>query len=487
MIPILFVSDRPSPALEAIISSLDRARFDPSLEVPSAHGRVARLVRLARARGVRLIATEGAGADLAGPRAAALVGAAAVSLRPGAVSRPASARLVAAVVVESEAEREALARAGYPADRIHVIALRPESAGQIEELFDQALAEIGAGGGSSRAIRRAAKTAIATAYRAVRPLLPSARGGRICLCYHRVLPVLGATDPWLVVGVDTFRRQLEAIGRTYEFVTARDLAREDLRGGKGRPLCAITFDDGFADNLEHGLPVLRAIGAPATVFVSTDAVSGHGALWFERVGSAVSAAMRRGARADLLAAVRALLDLTLDGFSDAVTVTRAVCAALKDLPTAERQGRIEALESQIGAAPPAELPRYLSWDDVGELDRAGWEIGSHTMTHPILPRTADARAREEIVGSREQIAQRIGRPPAGFAYPNGDCDDRIVAMVRDAGYEYAVVALPEQARPSDPYRISRRCVSTPTSRGWAAGFSEGAFVAEIEGVLDRLR
>ena len=391
-------------------------------------------------------------------------------------------------LLESAERRRALGDGGRR--RAQTVFTKRRMVRRYEALFDETLGEIGAAGEArARPSRRAAKASLAMGFRAARPLLRLAhRPPFLCLCYHRVLPELGASDPWLVVGAQTFERQLEALSRRYDFVTAEALARALAEGDLGgRPRCAITFDDGYADNLEHGLPVLRRFSAPATIYVSTDPVGGGPVLWFERVGAVIEGAYRRGAQASAQKAAAAVLRTSPSPGTDATTLARTLCETLKDLPTAERSIRIDEYERVVGAPDAGDLPRYLTWDEVRALRDAGGEIGSHTRTHPILPRTDDAAAADEIARSRDELAAALGAAPTGFAYPNGDCDDRTIALVRRAGYAYAVVAMPEQAAKGDPFRITRRCISEHSSRGYAAPFSASAFLAEVEGALDRLR
>jgi peptidoglycan/xylan/chitin deacetylase (PgdA/CDA1 family) len=85
--------------------------------------------------------------------------------------------------------------------------------------------------------------------------------------------------------------------------------------------------------------------------------------------------------------------------------------------------------------------RGLSWSDLGQLVDAGWEIGSHTRTHPRLPQLDDEALAAELRGSREACARSLGRPCRSLAYPFGDVDDRVLAATRAAGYE-AAAALP---------------------------------------------
>ena len=346
-------------------------------------------------------------------------------------------------------------------------------------------------GGAKRVAKGAAKEALARTWSAVRPVahrLPVVRGaGWISLCYHRVTDDPTVTDPWLVVATETFRRQVEALRRSYELVTARELAAELARGARPeRRLCAITFDDGYADNLYQGLPVLERLGVPATIYVSTDAMTGP-ALWFEQVGGIVKSALARGARRELSQAAAEWLGAEPDDQQGVVELTRRLCEAFKHVQSAERRRRVDALAAKVGPPEPDDVPRYLHWDEVRELVRAGWEIGNHTRTHPILPETPGAEAEDEIRVSHEALVRELGAPPVGFAYPNGDCDDRIVGLVRAAGYRYAVVATPDQARAHDPYRIARRCISDHSSAGFRGTFSAPAFLAEVEGALDRLR
>jgi peptidoglycan/xylan/chitin deacetylase (PgdA/CDA1 family) len=85
--------------------------------------------------------------------------------------------------------------------------------------------------------------------------------------------------------------------------------------------------------------------------------------------------------------------------------------------------------------------RGLTWAELGQLADAGWEIGSHTRTHPRLAQLDDDALDEELRGSRKACERALGRPCRSLAYPFGDVDDRVVAATRAAGYE-AAAALP---------------------------------------------
>ena len=78
----------------------------------------------------------------------------------------------------------------------------------------------------------------------------------------------------------------------------------------------------------------------------------------------------------------------------------------------------------------------MSWAAAAELAAAGWEIGSHTMTHPLLTLVDGDRLRDELEGSRETIERHLGSCTS-LAYPYGVADERVAKAAEEAGYEVA--------------------------------------------------
>jgi L-malate glycosyltransferase len=352
-----------------------------------------------------------------------------------------------------------------------------------QELFHQTLEEA-----PGRAPRRAAKVGIAQAWSAARPARRLARRAAwVALCYHRVTPTVSGWDPALTVSADTFRRQLRTLAADYDLVTCGELQRA-LAAGERRRLCAISFDDGYADNLELALPLLREIAAPWTVFVATDPVERGTSLWFERIAALLRPRLHDPAFARLCAEHAPLRALTpaIAAAATAREAVRLAVSALKELPTDAREEAEARLVAAFGPPDAAALPRFLDWDGVRRLDAAGVEIGGHTLTHPVLPRTQEARAREEIAAGRARLEAALGHPVRGFAYPNGDHDSITVRLAREAGFAWAYTAAPA-AWDGDVFRIPRRVVSEQASRGYVAPFSAAAFRAEVEGAFDRFR
>jgi peptidoglycan/xylan/chitin deacetylase (PgdA/CDA1 family) len=164
------------------------------------------------------------------------------------------------------------------------------------------------------------------------------------------------------------------------------------------------------------------------------------------------------------------LDVALgraDGRALAVTFDDAYRSVLElALPILERLGLVGSVfapTSFVGSAGPMAWPgidqwlggpfepelRCLSWEELGELRRRGWEVGSHTRTHPRLTGLGDAELREELAGSRDECEQGLGESCATLAYPYGDWDERVARAAGDAGYA-AACTLPARFHEAAP-------------------------------------
>ena len=96
----------------------------------------------------------------------------------------------------------------------------------------------------------------------------------------------------------------------------------------------------------------------------------------------------------------------------------------------------------------------MSWEDLGRLQEAGWEVGSHTRTHPRLTNLDDSAVRDELAESRHEIATHLSTPCETVAYPYGDVDERVARVAQSAGY-LAGAALTSGLRARGPQRWPR--------------------------------
>jgi peptidoglycan/xylan/chitin deacetylase (PgdA/CDA1 family) len=120
---------------------------------------------------------------------------------------------------------------------------------------------------------------------------------------------------------------------------------------------------------------------------------------------------------------------------DAAGYPATVYAPTAYLESPERPLSWDGIDQWLGGEHEREL-LPMSWDQLGELSDAGWEIGSHTLTHPHLTQVDDAALREELTESKAELERRLGRCET-LAYPYGDHDDRVVEAAGAAGYAAA--------------------------------------------------
>jgi peptidoglycan/xylan/chitin deacetylase (PgdA/CDA1 family) len=256
----------------------------------------------------------------------------------------------------------------------------------------------------------------------------------LIVTYHRFSEREGGA--W--ISARAFAEQVKYLAAHYTLVPLSRLA-SCLRDRELPPrLAAITIDDGYRDAYEIAFPILREHCAPATVFVVTEFVEGTAWLWTDKARYLTESA---SARPFEIGIGGRNLRLELNGASSRAVAAALINAALKPLSEEVREAMIERLAFELGVKPPARPPAEygaINWRQAREMADAGIEIGSHTLTHPILTGLGDARLREEVAQSRDRIQNALGRKVETFCYPNGDYDLRTQREVARAGYGLAV-------------------------------------------------
>jgi peptidoglycan/xylan/chitin deacetylase (PgdA/CDA1 family) len=99
--------------------------------------------------------------------------------------------------------------------------------------------------------------------------------------------------------------------------------------------------------------------------------------------------------------------------------------------------------------------RVMGWDELERLAAAGWEVGSHTRTHPRLPTLGGDELAAELRGSKEDIERALGRPCVSIAYPYGETDRRVAEAAAAVGFSAGGGLLPNRLRARDPLLFPR--------------------------------
>lgn len=278
--------------------------------------------------------------------------------------------------------------------------------------------------------------------------------------FHRVLD---RPDPLLpgVPDITRFQWQMKILADHFNVLPLHEAARRLAEGSLPARAAAITFDDGYADNLTNALPVLANLDLPATFFVATDYLDG-GRMFNDTVIELV----RRvpGERADFSA-----IGLGIEACSSIAerrTLISKLIGHFKYQPSDQRRTEVETMASNFGITLPANL--MMTTDQLRKLAAArGAEIGAHTHTHPILSRVSPEQASHEIRAGKDALESSLQTPMRLFAYPNGrpgkDYGPEHVEMAKRYGFEFAVSTTPSSARrDSDPYQLPRFTPWDPT-------------------------
>ena len=249
---------------------------------------------------------------------------------------------------------------------------------------------------------------------------------------------------------------------------ARLVALDELaaRLAEGRPpeprTVVFTVDDGYADFFRVGLPIFAEFDCPATVFVVTGFLDGELWLWWDQVEAALGTADRGDLSVPIAGATEIL---RWNGSAERERAREALVERLKRVPDEERRAVIPRIAAAAGttiaaSAPAAYAP--MTWAEVRAAEGRGMRFGPHTVSHPILSRTDDARSEQEIAGSWNRLRAMVSHPVSVFCYPNGDPDSfgpREERTAASSGLTHAVSTTPgyvtTAAARAGAYRLPR--------------------------------
>lgn len=226
------------------------------------------------------------------------------------------------------------------------------------------------------------------------------------LCYHDPEP-------------DVLAAHLDQLRRYYSIVSLRDFVAWRRSGGSNelpRHPLVITLDDGHVGNAKLLDLVIRET-LPITIFLCSGIIGTQRHFWWKDVG------------------------------------TVAERKHLKDLPNEERLRELDRLGYREDTSYTDR--QALSREEIQAM-APYFDFQAHTRFHPLLPKCTDARARDEIVGCKEDLATYYGLDIYAFAYPNGDYCDRDVMLVKHAGYACALtIDEGSNNERDDLYRLKR--------------------------------
>jgi peptidoglycan/xylan/chitin deacetylase (PgdA/CDA1 family) len=270
------------------------------------------------------------------------------------------------------------------------------------------------------------------------------------LMYHRVaVPV---HDPWgLAVDPVHFERQLAYLMKHRTVLSMDDfIAQLQLRSLPSNAI-AITFDDGYVDNLVNAAPALTSHSAPATLFLPTGFVGQTRAFWWDELAAMILESTEQVSLELIVDGESVRLAWPIAGPTDISGHWRAweiprterqksyleIWRRLQRSSEATRTHTMESLRNHL-QVPQDQLARPMNADEIRVLlSNDLFTLGAHSISHPALTTLSGEERRREIVESAQQCRALTTRHVAGFAYPYGDMNSEVCADVAGSGLSWA--------------------------------------------------
>ena len=296
--------------------------------------------------------------------------------------------------------------------------------------------------------------------------------------YHSVGDEL--PDPWSIrVTPKYFEEHLEVLKRLSKSMAFSNFAKANQEKTLEHGSVAVTFDDGYANNLHRAKPLLEKYEIPGTVFVASDFVKEGKHYWWDLLSEVLLSPGRLPDR----------LQLEVDGLQKEWLLGSAADYSVQE---ANDQSRTLASEAEPGSRlrffyeiweaihvapvethlplleqicawagkpfdPPIDSYRPMNPDELILLEQGGLVgVGGHTANHPQLSFQSEGVQRDEIFRCKTDLEAMLNHPVTGFAYPYGGRSSATVSLVEEAGFRHAVTTYQESVwYRSRPFELPR--------------------------------
>jgi peptidoglycan/xylan/chitin deacetylase (PgdA/CDA1 family) len=298
----------------------------------------------------------------------------------------------------------------------------------------------------------------------------------LVLTYHRIAepgsdcfynPIISAT-------AESFRAQIQWLHNHVRILSLEDvLLRIEDGAPWNEPAALVTFDDGYRDNFDAAVPILREFGVPATFFIATAFLESGKLPWWDYVAYVIKKtdkALFNVSRSQSNHQPPFSIDLN-QASRDAV-IMRIVRAFL-DHSIPEEAWFLDQLAAAAEVAvdePGLSRQLFTDWEQLRRLSQSDpcFSIGSHSHSHPELSRLLEQSQCDELTLSKQILESRLGRKVHALAYPfgwSGAYDRATKRAAAQAGYRLAFTGCPGVNRPGmlDAFEISRLGVGSADS------------------------
>lgn len=262
--------------------------------------------------------------------------------------------------------------------------------------------------------------------------------------YHRVTLPTDTMQAGMFVTPDTFNKHLQFLKKKFAVISLKELLATLKQGKKissKKPVCVLTFDDGWKDFYDFAFPLLHTHKLPATVFLPTEYIGSSKRFWTDIFADLIlqqhKTPLDINIKAEYLETISQLQDLQ-GSFEEKLEVGIEL---LKKLPKDQIFEILTTLSKMWGVKNIGNERDFIDWSEANEMLASELiSFGSHTVSHEILTTIPENTVKKELIDSKHKLLEKglMNDSCLSFCYPNGNVNGDISRLVHESGYDIAV-------------------------------------------------
>lgn len=242
---------------------------------------------------------------------------------------------------------------------------------------------------------------------------------------------------WPPMTVALFKKIIRHLTENFQVVPLEHYLDDPGAFQTKRKIATVLFDDGYKDNIEYAAPVLAQYKCPASFYIVTDCIDKNIPTWTYLIDAALTGTAKKSIELshDFVPEKFKAFDLRINGLPN--PLVKEVKPWMKKLSNPQR---MHIMQSVLQQCKDVQTPgKMMSWDDVRQLSRQEFIIGSHSHSHPMLASLQnELEISDELRISAKRIREETGNLPQTISYPIGSFDDRVVKLSKASGYQYGL-------------------------------------------------
>lgn len=270
--------------------------------------------------------------------------------------------------------------------------------------------------------------------------IPSTSG--VVLMYHEVLPDDITLPAWTIVRESDFLWQMSYLRSHFDVLSMDQAINRVIENNVSkRPFAVVTFDDGYAGNLNTVLPIMKSLELPFIVYVATKAIIDSKLYWYDQIINLLSEQRDVHISIEFNDKIEQFVIRQKVSDNTRWKEVQRLLNRLKQLRPEDRDKIVSNITGEYNSG--CSVLEMLTSCDLKRLaDSECVTIGSHTHRHELLDTLESGEIRDTLLIAHKYITSITGRQPRHFAYPNGNFNHIVLKHVQEAGYKTAVTTSP---------------------------------------------